>query len=155
MATSGRGKGGARRPTGLQVGAILTGTIVGQAKKGVMVELGSTELLLPRSKYGAVADRIEEALYGDALTVEVVADPTHQSKVGLTRVGIERALRQPRPIEGRLARDGAGFVLTPADGSEPFAAFPVDTFDPDDLCQTTTSWLVSAPHRDRRFVLPG
>jgi len=135
------------------VGSILTGMIVGQAKKGVMVELGATELLLPRAKYGAAADRIEESMYGDALTVEVVADQ-QSGGVGLTRVGIERSLRQPREIAGRLRREGAGFVLVPDDGSEPIDVVVVDHADVDELVGDTATWLIGATYRDRRFVIP-
>ncbi|WP_421120155.1 hypothetical protein ACE2AJ_02080 [Aquihabitans daechungensis] len=150
---SGAGSGGGGRPKGPKVGSILTGMIVGQAKKGVMVELGSTEILLPRAKYGAAADRIEESMYGDALTVEVVADQ-QSGGVGLTRVGIERSLRQPREIAGRLRREGAGFVLVPDDGSGPIDVVVLDRTDVDDLVGDRTSWMVGATYRDRRFVVP-
>jgi hypothetical protein len=147
-----RRSGGGRQPKGPKVGSILTGMIVGQAKKGVMVELGSSEILLPRTKYGAAADRIEEAMYGDALTVEVVADQSGPSGIGLTRVGIERSLRQPRSIDGRLERSGSGFRLVPSDGSDPFAVVVLDQADPDALVGTNLAWHVGAPHRDQRFA---
>ncbi len=145
--------GGGGRPKGPKVGSILTGMIVGQAKKGVMVELGSTELLLPRAKYGAAADRIEESMYGDALTVEVVADQ-QSGGVGLTRVGIERSLRQPRPITGRIRREGAGFVLVPDDRSGPMDIVVLDRTDADDLIGEVRPWLVGATYRGRRFAVP-
>ncbi len=148
---SGRGRGG-RGPKGPKVGSILTGMIVGQAKKGVMVELGSTEILLPRTKYGAAADRIEEAVYGDALTVEVVADQSRSNGIGITRVGIERSLRQPRSVDGRLERSGGGFQLVPSDGSEAFPVVVLDQADPDSLVGVEATWPVGAPHRGQRFA---
>ena len=130
----------------------MTGTIVGQAKRGVMVDIGSIEIVLPRSKFGAAADRIEGSGYGDALTVEVVADPSGPGGVGLTRVGIERSLRQPRPIDGRLERRGSGCVLTPSDGSPSFPVVVLDRSDLDAIAGGAATWLVGAPHRNVRFV---
>jgi hypothetical protein len=138
----------------LAVGTIATGMIVGQAKRGVLVELGASELLLPRSRFGAAGDRIEEATYGEPLTVEVVAEPGRPDATGLSRVGIERSVRQPRAIEGRLRRQGAGFELVPADGSEPFVVVLLDRADPEAVLGVERSWAVGAPYRDRRFVLP-
>lgn len=142
-----------RRPGGPKVGSILTGTVVGQAKRGVMVELGSTEVLLPRARYGAGADRLEGAGYGDAVTVEVVADPSSPGGSGLSRVGIERSLRQPRPIEGTLRRKGLAFELIPADGSAGFDVVLLDRFQAEGLVGRVATWSVGAPHRGVRFVL--
>jgi hypothetical protein len=153
VANGPRGKGGGRRP-GPKAGAIVTGTIVGEAKKGVLVELGSTELLLPRSRYGSAADWIDDAGYGAAVTVEVVADPGAPRGTGLTRVGIERSLRQPRTIDGRLERAGGGWRLVPADATPAFPVVPLDHLDPDALARTTTRWQVGAVYRDSRFVFP-
>lgn len=152
---AGRSQGARRRPTGPPVGSIATGMVVGQAKRGVLVELGAAELLLPRSKYASATDRIEEMGYGDALTVEVVADPGQPGGAGLSRVGIERSVRQPRPIEGELRRDDAGVLLAPSDGS---ASIPVVLLDRGAvevglLVGTSDQWMVGAPHRDRRFVV--
>jgi len=127
--------------------------VVGEAKKGVLVELGSIELLLPRPRYGAAADQIEAAGYGAALTVEVVA-ASDGSGVALTRVPIERSLRQPRAVDGTLQRSGTGFLLVPSDGSPSFAALVLDRLAPDDLVGTERRWLVGAPHRGLRLVEP-
>jgi hypothetical protein len=135
------------------VGSIVTGTIVGEAKRGVLVELGASELVLPRSRYGAASDRIEGASYGDALTVEVVADPSGPGGVGLSRVGIERSIRQPRAIDGRLRRQGAGFELVPSDGGDPFAVVLLDRAEPEAVAGAEATWSVGAPYRDRRFVV--
>lgn len=148
-----RSNRGSRVPKGPKVGAILTGTIVGQTAKGVLVELGSSELLLARSRYGAAADRIEESGYGDALTVEVVAGGPGDGP-GLSRVGIERSLRQPRSIAGKLRREGGGFVLVPGDGSPAFAVSVLDLRDPDGLVGRSLEWSVGAPYRGVRFVEP-
>lgn len=148
------GSQGPRGPKGPKVGAIVTGMVVGHVKKGVVVELGSTELVLARSRVGTSVDRIEGSSYGDAFTVEVAADPERRGGLALTRVGIDRSLRQPRPIEGRLRREGAGFMLAPADGSPAFAAFVLDRLDPDSFDGVSTAWLVGAPYRDLRFVQP-
>ncbi|CAN5429183.1 hypothetical protein BH10ACT1_BH10ACT1_16340 [soil metagenome] len=145
--------GGGRRRGGPTVGAVVTGTIVGQAKRGVLVELGAVEVLLPRSRYGAASDRIEEAGYGDALTVEVVAEPGQPGGTGLSRVGIERSLRQPRAIAGTIRRQGLGFELVPADGAAAFAVVLLDRFAAEELVGRPGDWLVGAPHRDVRFVL--
>lgn len=118
-----------------------------------MVELGSSELLLARSRYGAAADRIEAAGYGDALTVEVIAGGPGDGPA-LTRVGIERSLRQPRTISGRLRREGGGFVLVPDDGPPAFAVSVLDRRDPDGLAGPTRDWSVGAPYRGVRFVEP-
>lgn len=127
--------------------------VVGEAKKGVLVELGSTELLLARSRWGAASDRIAEAGYGDALTVEVVADPGGEG-TALDRVGIERSIRQPRAIDGTLRRQGSGFELCPADGSTAFAVIVLDRLQPDSLVGDERSWSVGAPHRAIRLVEP-
>jgi hypothetical protein len=146
----------ARRTGGPAAGSIVTGLFVGEAKRGVLVELGTKELLLPRSRFGAAADRIEGAGYGDALTVEVVAAPDQPGGVALTRVGIERSIRQPRTMEGVLRRQGAGFELRPSDGSPPFAAVVLDHVDPGHLLGADRSWWVGAPHRGVRLLLtPG
>jgi hypothetical protein len=128
--------------------------VVGEAKKGVVIELGSTELLLARARWGAASDRIEEAGYGDALTVEVAAAPDQPGGTALTRVGIERSIRQPRVIDGSLHRKGSGFELRPADGSTPFAAVVLDRLDPDSLTGRERAWSVGAPHRDLRLIEP-
>jgi hypothetical protein len=143
----------AHSPKGPAVGTVLTGMIVGQAKKGVLVELGAIELLLPRSRYGAAADRIEEAGYGEALTVEVVAGPDG-SGPGLTRVAIERSFRQPRSIDGVLRRQGSGFLLAPDDGGDAIAVLVLDRLDSDALVGTSTTWSVGAPYRGVRLVAP-
>ena len=119
-----------------------------------MVELGATEVLLARSRFGAAADQIEGAGYGDPLTVEVVADATSPGAIGLSRVGIERSLRQPRSMSGRLARDGAAFTLVSLDGVPPLVVFPLDRFTSEPLDPSVDRWLVGAVYRDRRFVLP-
>lgn len=142
------------RPKGPAAGSILTGMIVGEAKKGVLVELGSSELVLPRSRYGTAADRIIESGYGDALTVEVVDAPGGAGGRTLDRVAIERSIRQPRPITGTLRRRGSGFLLEPADGADAFAVFVLDRFEPDALASTERRWLVGAPHRGIRFIEP-
>ncbi|MCU1369079.1 MAG: hypothetical protein JWO77_273 [Ilumatobacteraceae bacterium] len=127
---------------------------VGTAKKGVLVELGTTELLLARSRFGAASDRIEAAGYGDALTVEVVEAPDAPGGTALSRVGIERSIRQSRVIHGALHRKGSGFELRPADGSAPFAALVLDRLDPDALVGTDRPWSVGAPYRDIRMIEP-
>jgi hypothetical protein len=141
------------RPPRLAVGAILTGVVLGEAKRGVLVELGAVELVLPRSRYGAAADRIEGASYGAALTVEVVADPSGPGGVGLSRVGIERSVRQPRAIDGRLRRQGAGIELVPADGGDPFEVVLLDRAEPEVAAGAEGTWSVGAPYRGRRFVV--
>lgn len=143
---------GSRRPKGPAVGTILTGMVVGEAKKGVLVELGSVELLLPRSRFGTSGDLLGEAGYGTAVTVEVVATP--EGGTALTRVGIDKSIRQPRTIVGTLRRSGAGFDLVPADGAERFAVVVLDRLTPDDLVGTERPWLVGAPHRDLRLIEP-
>lgn len=142
------------RPKGPAAGSILTGMVVGEAKKGVLVELGAAELLLARSRYGASVDQIEQGGFGAPLTVEVVAAPDHPGGSALTRVGIDRSFRQPRRIEGALRRQGSGFVLVPADGSAAFAVVVLDRLDPDALVGASRSWSVGAPHRDLRLVSP-
>lgn len=129
--------------------------VVGQAKRGVLVELGSTEVLLPRARYGAAGDRIEELGYGDPLTVEVVADPSQPGGTSLSRVAIERSVRQPRPVDGELRRSDAGVVVVPADGSVPIPVVLLDrsTIDVGLLVGTVDRWWVGAPHRDVRFVV--
>ena len=119
-----------------------------------MVELGATEVLLARSRFGAAADQIEAAGYGDPLTVEVVADAASPGGIALSRVGIERSLRQPRAMGGRLARDGAAFTLVPLDGAPPLVVFPLDRLASAPLDPAVDRWLVGAVYRDRRFVLP-
>jgi hypothetical protein len=128
--------------------------IVGEAKRGVLIELGARELVLPRSRYGAGADRIEAAGYGEPLTVEVVAAPDQPGGIALTRVGIERAVRQPRRIEGALQREGTGFRLAPVDGSPAFAVLVLDHLDPSSLVGITRPWEVGAPYRDLRLIAP-
>ena len=46
------------RPPRLEVGSIVTGTIVGATKRGVVVDLGASEVVLPRSRYGVAGDRL-------------------------------------------------------------------------------------------------
>lgn len=145
---------GRGRPKGPKAGSILTGMVVGEAKKGVLIELGSTEMLLARNRWGAASDRIEAAGYGDALTVEVIAAPDQPAGTALTRVGIERSFRQPRTIDGALHRQGGGFELRPADGSAAFAALVRDRLDPDSLVGEERSWAVGARHRDVRLIEP-
>lgn len=147
------GRRGGGRPRGPKVGSILTGMVVSQAKRGVLVELGAAEVLLPRARYGTAADQIEAAGYGDALTVEVVAD-AGPAGTGLSRVGIERSLRQPRPIVGRLERAGSGLALVPSDGSSTIPVVVLDVREPDALVGTEGTWSVGAPYRDLRFVVP-
>lgn len=151
MAGSRRGSG---RPKGPAAGTIVTGMVVGEAKKGVLVELGAVELLLPRSRFGAATDQIADAGYGTALTVEVVTDAGPGSGTTLSRVGIERSTRQPRPIDGALRRKGTGFELVPADGAPAFAVLVLDRLDPDALVGPVRSWSVGAPHRGLRLVEP-
>ncbi|QXC61919.1 hypothetical protein KSP35_03590 [Aquihabitans sp. G128] len=117
------------------------------------VELGGAELLLARSRWGAAADQIEAMGYGDALTVEVVADPG--GGTGLSRVAIERSVRQPRAIEGELRRAGPDLELVPADGSPPFTVVLLDRFavEAEALAGRSGSWAVGAPHRAVRFVV--
>lgn len=153
MSAAGRGSGPRRGPTGPPVGTIRTGMVVGQAKKGVLVELRGTELLLGRARYGAAAGRIEEAMYGDGLTVEVVADPGAPGGTALSRVGIERSVRQPRRMEGTLVRDGSSFTLVPSDGAPPFPVEVLDDREPARLLGRASWWAVGAPYRDRRFVV--
>jgi hypothetical protein len=128
--------------------------VVGEAKRGVLVELGTAELLLARSRWGAAADQIEAAGYGDALTVEVIAAPDQPGGTALTRVGIERSFRQPRAIDGVLHRRGNGFELRPVDGSEPFAVLVLDRLDPDALAGGERTWSVGAAHRGVRLLAP-
>ena len=154
--TGGAGGGterGRRRPKGPLVGTVRTGMVVAQAKKGVLVELGGTELLLARARYGAAADRIEALGYGDALTVEVVADPGQSGGAGLSRVAIERSVRQPRQIEGELRRRGFDLLLAPSDGSPPYPVVVLDRAEVEDLVGTVGRWFVGAPHRGVRFVV--
>lgn len=139
-----------RRPA---VGAILTGIVVGQAKRGVQVEVDGIELLLPRPRYGAAADRIEGASYGTPLTVEVVAEPTAPGGIGLSRIGIERSVRQPRALPGQIRRRGAGFELVPEGEAEPFVVILLDRADPEAFEGRAGTWMVGAPHRGLRMVL--
>jgi hypothetical protein len=134
------------------VGTILTGMVVGEAKKGVLVELGSIELLLPRSRFGTSGDRLVEAGYGAAVTAEVVATP--EGGTALTRVGIDKSVRQPRPIEGVLRRQGSGLELVPLDGSAAFAVLVLDRLDPDALVGPPRTWEVGAPYRGIRLIAP-
>ena len=150
-APSGSPRRGPRGPKGPPVGTILTAMVVGQGKKGVLVELGGAELPMARSRYGAAADRIEALGYGDALTVEVVADAG--GGTGLCRVAIERSVRQPREIEGVLRRRGADVELVPADGSSPFVVVLLDRVASAAELDRAGTWLVGAPHRGVRFVL--
>jgi len=89
------------------------------------------------------------------VTVEVVDAAGGAGGRALDRVGIDRSIRQPRPITGTLRRMGSGFVLEPADGAEPFAVFVLDRLDPDALAGTERHWLVGAPYRNLRFIEPG
>ena len=128
--------------------------VVGQAKKGVLVELGSQELLLPRSRYGAAATQIEEAGYGLPLTVEVVDGSGPEAPLGLSRVAIERSIRQPREIDGELHQAGRGFHLAPVDGSAAFAVLVLDRLDPEALVGHPRAWSVGAPYRAVRLISP-
>ncbi|WP_426572805.1 hypothetical protein [Aquihabitans sp. McL0605] len=132
------------------MGTIVTGMVVGLVKRGVTVELGSAEGQLDRSRYGA-ADQLDEAVYGDALTVEVISNEGGQ--IGLSRVAIDRSLRQPRPRSGRLEHRDGGLVLVPADGAEPFPVVVLDCRDPSALERQDRTWLVGAPVKGRQFVL--
>lgn len=147
-----RGRG--RGPAGPKVGSILTGTVVGQARKGVIVQVGGAELLLPRSRWGAAVDRLEEAMFGDAVTVEVVAAAGGDGPAGLTRVAIERSVRQPRAIDGRLRVAGAACTLEPVDGSSPFAVHLLDVVDLVRFHDRSGTWLVGAPLLGVRLVTP-
>lgn len=146
-------RGRVRAPAGPKVGSILTGTVVGQARKGVMVQVRGAELLLPRSRWGAATDRLEDAMYGDAVTVEVVAGGG-DGPAGLSRVAIERSVRQPRAIDGRLQVAGAACTLEPADGSTAFAVHLLDVSDPSRFHDRIGTWLVGAPLLGVRFVTP-
>lgn len=128
--------------------------VVGEAKKGVRIELGSTELLLPRSRWGAASDRIAEATYGTAVTVEIIEAPDQAGGTALSRVALDRSIRQPRRMDGQLRRRGSGFELVPADGSSAFRALVLDRLDPDSLVGGPRSWLVGALYRDLRLVEP-
>lgn len=147
-----RGRG--RGPAGPKVGSIVTGTVVGQARKGVTVQVGGAELLLPRSRWGAAVDRLEDAMYGDAVTVEVVAAGGGDGPAGLSRVAIERSVRQPRAIEGRMRVSATACTLEPAGGSSPFAVHLLDVVDPARFHDRTGTWLVGAPLLGVRFVVP-
>lgn len=146
-----RGRG--RGPAGPKVATIVTGTVVGQARKGITVQVGGAELLLPRSRWGAAVDRLEGAMYGDAVTVEVVAGGGG-GPAGLSRVAIERSIRQPRAFEGRMRVAGAACTLEPVDGSAPFAVHLLDVSDPTPFHGRSGTWLVGAPLLGVRFVLP-
>jgi hypothetical protein len=128
--------------------------VVGTAKRGVQVEVGATERVLARTRYGAAAGRIDSMGYGDALTLEVVADPDQPGGVALSRVGIERSIRQAREIDGVLARSGTGFELRPADGSAAFAVVVLDVLDPGSLLGGEQRWSVGAPYRGLRLIEP-
>ena len=128
--------------------------VVGTARKGVLVEVGAVELLLPRSRWGAAVDRLEGAGYGMAVTLEVVAG-ADGTQVTLSRLGVERSIRQPRTIDGRFrALDGGRFE--PADGSAPFAARILDQLEggigPLDGREGT--WEVGAPLLGVRLIAP-
>lgn len=144
------GQGRSSRPT---VGSIRTALVVGHARRGVVVELGDDEVLLPRTRYGTAADHIEGVGYGDVLTVEVVADPGRPGGIGLSRIGIERSLRQPRTIAGIVRRRDAGLELAASDGAAPFAVVILDHQDVEGIVATTRRWLVGASYRDLRFLL--
>jgi hypothetical protein len=126
--------------------------VVGEAKKGVLVELGAAELLLPRSRFGASGDQLADAGYGTPVTVEVVATP--EGGTALTRVPIDRSVRQPRSIDGTMRRAGPGFVLAPSDDSPAFAVLVLDRLALDELAGTERSWRVGAPHRGLRLIEP-
>ena len=128
--------------------------VVGTAKRGVQVEVGATERVLARTRYGAAAGRIDAMGYGEALTLEVVAAPDQPGGVALSRVGIERSIRQAREIDGVLARRGAGFELRPSDGSPAFAAMVLDVLDPGPLLGGERRWSVGAPYRGLRLIEP-
>lgn len=151
-----RAGGGSRnRGAGPKPGTLVTGTVVGQVRKGVLVEVGGTELLLPRSRWGVAADLLADAMYGQAVTVEVVAGAPGQP-VGITRVGVERSLRQPRLMEGTFhLADGGRFE--PADGSARFAARLLDQLDPSagaGAAAGPAAWLVGAPFLGIRLIAP-
>lgn len=148
-----RSNGERGHPGRSPVGSIRTAIVVSQAKRGVVVELGAREMLLPRTRYGTAADHIEGVGYGDALTVEVVADPGRPGGIGLSRIGIERSLRQPRAIEGIVRRCGAVLELAASDGVAPVAVVIVDQQDVEGLLGTTRRWLVGSSFRDLRFLL--
>ncbi len=146
-----RGSGG-RRPRGPKPGTLVTAMVVGQARKGVLLEVAGSEILLARSRWGAAADLLADAMYGQAVTVEVVAGAPGQP-VSLTRVGIERSLRQPRLIEGRFRLTDGG-VFEPADGTAPFAARILDQLDASPFDARAGVWSVGAPLLGVRLVEP-
>jgi hypothetical protein len=145
-------RGSGRGPAGPKVGSILTGTVVGQVRKGVTVQVGGAELLLPRSRWGAAVDRLEGAMFGDPVTVEVVAGGGGDGPSGLSRVAIERTVRQPRAIDGRMRVAGAVCTLEPVDGSTPFAVHLLDVADASRFHDRTGTWFVGAPLLGVRFV---
>lgn len=134
-------------------GTVATGMVVAEAKRGVLVEVKGVELLLPRSRFGAAADRIAEASYGTPLTVEVVAESGPDGGVGLSRTAIERSVRQPRPIAGHLRRSGSGVELVPTDGGEPLAVVLLDQPPGEALPGGARPFAVGAPYRGLRFVV--
>lgn len=132
----------------------MTGMVVGTAKRGVQVEVGSTERILARTRYGAAAGRIDAMGYGDALTVEVVAASDQPGGLALSRIGVERSIRQAREIVGVLARQGSGLELRPSDGSIAFAVVVLDLLDPTALLGGERRWAVGAPYRGVRLIEP-
>ncbi len=142
---------GGRGPRGPAVGSIVTGMFVGEVKRGVTIEIGSIEAFLPKSRFGA-ADRLDEAMYGDPLTVEVVTNDA--GRIELSRVAIDRSMRQPRERVGSIERRDGGVVLVPADGGDTLPVIVLDRTDITALERTSRSWLVGAPLKGHQFVLP-
>lgn len=144
----GRGSGGPK------AGTLVTAMVVASARKGVVVEVGGVELLLPRARWGAAVDRLDDAGYGMAVTLEVVGAAPGSPPV-LSRIGVERSIRQPRTIEGCYRAAGGG-RFEPADGSTPFSAHVLDRLDGDvaALEGQARRWEVGAPLLGVRLIAP-
>lgn len=143
-------------PSGPKAGTLVTGIVVAQARKGVLVEVGGRELLLARTRWGAAADDLADASYGHPITVEVVAagggaGGAAGGSLALTRIGVERSLRQPRTIEATFQLTDGG-VLVPLDGSDRFAARLLDEVDPGRFDGRQGSWAVGAPLLGVRLI---
>lgn len=145
--------GRSRGRTGPPVGSLRTGVVIGQAKRGVSLDLGGVDVVLERVRYGA-ASWIDDATYGTPLTVEVVEGRMGAVGPAVSRVGVERALRQPRSIAGTLGRSGGAWALVPSDGAAALPALVIDRLHLDDLDGRSGTWSVGAVHRGVRLVLP-